>query len=126
MTTKMKIAVPVTNTGIIDNHFGHCDSYDIFSVTEENKIAGIENIKSVQGCGCKSNIAQVLAQSGVTAMLAGGIGNGAINVLNANGIAVIKGCSGMAQLVVKQYLAGEISDSGEVCQHHDHDHTCSH
>jgi len=122
----MKIAVPVTNTGVIDNHFGHCDSYDVFSVTEENKIAGIENIKSPQGCGCKSNIAQVLAQSGVTVMLAGGIGNGAINVLNTNGIAVIKGCSGLAQLVVKQYLAGEISDSGEVCQHHDHDHTCSH
>ena len=126
MSTKFKIAVPVTQTGEIDNHFGHCDSYDVFSISGEDKIEGIANIKSAQGCGCKSNIASDLAQLGVTVLLAGGIGNGAVNVLTTNGIEVVKGCSGNALSVVKKYLAGAIVDAGEICQHHEHDHTCSH
>jgi predicted Fe-Mo cluster-binding NifX family protein len=41
-----KIAVPITNTNQIDSHFGHCESYSIFT------ISAINNIKSPQGCGC--------------------------------------------------------------------------
>lgn len=124
----MKIAVPVNASGSIDNHFGHCDSYQVFSISEENKIENVENVKSPQGCGCKSDIAQVLAAKGVTVMLAGGIGNGAIHVLNRSGIKVVRGCSGMPPVLVTQYLAGVLSDSGETCRHHDrdHEHVCSH
>ena len=42
------------------------------------------------------------ASDGVTVMLAGGIGGGAINVLNNSGIEVIRGCSGDAGEVVKR------------------------
>lgn len=126
MTTKMKIAVPVKADGQIDNHFGHCDSYKVFAVSDENQISEIDEIKSAQGCGCKSNIASVLAACGVTVLLAGGIGNGAINVLNNAGIKVIRGCEGSAAEIVNQYISGRIIDSGEVCHHHDSDHVCSH
>lgn len=122
----MKIAVPVSADGLIDTHFGHCDSYRVFIVSEENKVVSTETIKSPQGCGCKSNIAQALAGEGVTVMLAGGIGNGAINVLNSSGIKVIRGCSGNAAANVVQYVAGSIVDSGEVCHQHNHEHTCDH
>jgi len=37
-------------------------------------------------------------------MLAGGIGEGAINVLNQSGIKVVRGCSGIAAEVVEQYI----------------------
>ncbi len=63
-------------------------------------------------------------------MLAGGIGAGAINVLNYSGIQVIRGCSGNADDIVKLYIKGEISDSGINCvqheQHKDNDHGCNH
>ena len=63
-------------------------------------------------------------------MLAGGIGGGAINVLNNSGIEVIRGCSGDATEVVKQYLSGLVKDSGSNCHqqegHHEHGHSCSH
>lgn len=128
----MKIAVPVTNINQIDNHFGHCEFYEVFTISETKDITNIETIKSVQGCGCKSNIASILAEQGVTVMLAGGIGGGAINVLNNSGINVVRGCSGDATEIVKLYIKGDISDSGESClmheNHHasDSDHVCNH
>jgi predicted Fe-Mo cluster-binding NifX family protein len=128
----MKIAVPVTGTNQVDGHFGHCEFYSIFTVSEKNEIIHIKTIPSVQGCGCKSNIAGVLADDGVTIMLAGGIGGGAINVLYNSGIDVIRGCSGDAQEAVKNYISGEITDSGESCHQHENHHqqgeghNCSH
>jgi len=122
----MKIAVPVKKDGQVDNHFGHCEFYNVFTVSEENKIVDTQILKSPRGCGCKSDIAQVLAANGVSIMLAGGIGNGAINVLENAGINVVRGCSGNVAEVVNQYVAGSIIDSGLSCQSHDHDHVCSH
>jgi len=124
-----KIAIPVTGNGLIDNHFGHCEYYNVYTVSENNEVAAIETIKSVQGCGCKSGIADDLANLGVGVMLAGGIGNGAINKLNNAGITVIRGCTGSPEQIVKQYLAGLLLDSGESCEHHHHHedgHTCNH
>ena len=122
----MKIAVPAKADGQIDNHFGHCESYKVFAISNESTISEVDEIKSSQGCGCKSNIAGVLAANGVSVLLAGGIGNGAINVLNKAGINVIRGCEGNITEIVKQYAAGRIIDSGEVCHHHDDGHVCSH
>jgi predicted Fe-Mo cluster-binding NifX family protein len=130
----MKIAVPVTNENQIDGHFGHCESYGVFTISDNKEISDIKSVQSPQGCGCKSDIASVLAADGVSIMLAGGIGGGAINVLNNSGIEVIRGCSGDATEVVKLYLKGLVEDSGSSChqheahhgQGHDHDHQCSH
>lgn len=132
----MKIAVPVTNENQIDGHFGHCESYGVFTISDQNEISDIKRVESPQGCGCKSNIASVLASDGVTVMLAGGIGGGAINVLNNSGIEVIRGCEGDATEVVKLYMKGLVEDSGSSCHQHEahhgqghsneHGHQCSH
>ena len=126
----MKIAVPVTKENQIDGHFGHCESYGVFTISDKNEIAEIKSVESLQGCGCKSDIASVLASNGVSVMLAGGIGGGAINVLNNSGIEVIRGCSGDATEIVKLYLSGLVKDSGSSChQHEPHNqdgHQCNH
>ena len=121
-----KIAIPVDLNNQIEDHFGQCEFYEIYTVVEGNKITEVKILKADQGCGCKSNIANVLAENGVTIMLAGGIGQGAINVLNQCNIDVIKGCAGETKKIVKQYLNGLLLDSGETCSHHNHDHQCSH
>lgn len=113
-----QIAVP-TCDGMVDNHFGHCDHYTIFHVDDLKNIIKTETLPSPQGCGCKSNIASVLAEMGVTLMLAGNMGMGAFNVLSNAGIEVIRGCSGKIEDVVKSYLDGAIHDSAESCDHHD-------
>lgn len=120
-----KIAVPVTKSNLIDDHFGHCEYYQIYSISEKDEIVDVQTIKSEQGCGCKSNIASILSNNGVTIMLAGNIGEGAINVLNNCGIQIIRGCFGNAEDIVKQYLNGKISDSGQTCSlHEQHNSNC--
>ena len=118
----MKIAVPSRDNNV-DGHFGHCEYYTIFSVDENKSILDSEVMQSPQGCGCKSNIAGILQQKGVTLLLAGNMGEGALNKLNAFGIDVIRGCSGDVKATVESFLSGEIFDSGESCSHHgNHQH----
>jgi predicted Fe-Mo cluster-binding NifX family protein len=122
----MKIAVPVTIDNRIDSHFGHCEYFNIYSVSGSKEIGEVKKIPSSNGCGCKSGIATVLSDEGVTVMLAGGIGGGAINVLNSNGIDVVRGCNGNPEQLVKLYIDGKLSDSGESCHQHEHHHQHGH
>jgi predicted Fe-Mo cluster-binding NifX family protein len=114
----MKIAVPTQN-GQVNDHFGHSENYSVYTISPENTIVGHEVVTSGQGCGCKSGIAATLFHKGVTLMLAGNIGGGAIHHLNNYGITVVRGCYGPAEDVVKTYLMGGIQDSGEICNHHE-------
>lgn len=116
----MKIAVP-TKDGCVDNHFGHCDHYTIYNIDNKLILDVVEH-PSPQGCGCKSGIAAELRQMGVEVMLAGSMGEGAFQKLSAEGIKVIRGCSGDVNAVVKGYLTGFILDSGVGCDHHECGH----
>lgn len=121
----MKIAIPTRNEKI-DDHFGHCEYYTIFTIDENKQIVCTETQASPEGCGCKSNIASVLEKKGVKLMLAGNMGEGAKNTLEAHHIQVIRGCSGLVGSVLDSWLKGEITDSGETCQYHDEHPECSH
>ena len=129
----MKIAIPTKNNQI-ENHFGRCEEYTVFTVEKEQVIANTESFSPKQGCGCMNDIAHILKQHGVKVMLAGNMGEGALQKLNDQGIRVFRGCSGEARQIAESYLAGEIEDSGQGCsthrQHHRnrggyHDHSGS-
>ena len=113
----MKVAVP-TRDNMIDDHFGHCDHYTLFTI-EQGEVIERTTLPSPQGCGCKSNIAPILHEMGVEVMLAGNMGEGARNVLGRNSIAVVRGCSGSTDELVEAYLRGEVKDNGEGCHHHE-------
>jgi predicted Fe-Mo cluster-binding NifX family protein len=124
----MKVAVP-TRGNVVDDHFGHCEMYTVFTIDQNKGIAHKEIVPSPQGCGCKSNIAAVLREKGVGLLLAGNMGAGALNVLNRHDIEVVRGCQGDVEQLVSTFLKGEIADSGVGCDHHhDHDgeHVCNH
>ncbi|MCU4173496.1 NifB/NifX family molybdenum-iron cluster-binding protein [Carboxylicivirga sp. N1Y90] len=123
----MKIAVP-TKGNVVDDHFGHCDEYTVFTVVEK-QITETEKLPSPKGCGCKSNIASILQNKGVSVMLAGNMGNGALNKLNNFGIDVIRGCQGDVSKLAESFIAGTLNDSGVACQAHGHaeeGHQCQH
>ena len=96
------------------------------TVGNAGEILGVEYMPSPQGCGCKSGVAAVFKEKGITVMLAGNMGMGALNKLNDNGITVVRGCNGPVMDVVNDYLAGRLSDSGESCRHHHEgeEHSC--
>jgi predicted Fe-Mo cluster-binding NifX family protein len=114
----MKIALP-SYQNQIDEHFGHCEYFTVFTIDDQKKILSEEKISSPAGCGCKSNIAQTLAEQGVKLMLAGNMGQGAVNVLNGCGIDVLRGCSGDVKSVTEDWLSGNLKDSGLACAQHE-------
>jgi len=123
----MKIAIPTKNNQV-DSHFGHCEYFSIVELTADNKIGSIELMESPQGCGCKSNVANHLADMGVKVMLAGNMGQGAVNKISSAGIQVYRGCSGDVRELVEAYLQERVEDSGMTCAGHGEsaDHVCQH
>lgn len=122
----MKIAVPVNSDNNVDAHFGHCETYSVFTIDDKKEISEKKKVNSPQGCGCKSDISSLLAADGVTILLAGGIGGGATNAFKKSGIDVIRGCSGNAAELVKLFLNGLVEDSGNCCNHHKGNHGHEH
>ncbi|HOV11859.1 MAG TPA: NifB/NifX family molybdenum-iron cluster-binding protein [Bacteroidales bacterium] len=113
----MKVAIP-TRQGQVDDHFGHCEYYTIFTINN-GTIENQEMLPSPAGCGCKSNIAPKLAQMGVSVMLAGNMGEGALSLLSYHGISVYRGCSGDVKELIGKYLKDTITDSGKGCTSHE-------
>ncbi|HVN57160.1 MAG TPA: NifB/NifX family molybdenum-iron cluster-binding protein [Bacteroidales bacterium] len=122
----MKIAIPVTSNDRIHGHFGKSDQFSIYTISDK-KISAVDKIPSFQGSGCKSGIATVLAEMGVSVILSSGIGGGAIKKLDKAGIEIIRGCEGSPEENVMQYINGELTDRGSTCEkHHHHEHEHKH
>jgi len=92
---KARIAVPSTLPGGLESevgaHFGHCDIYTIIDV-EGGQITGVAtlpNVPHMQG-GCMAPVNH-LAQNGVTALIAGGMGMRPLMGFNQVGIDVFYG-----------------------------------
>ena len=117
----MKVALP-SRDNQVDDHFGHCDHFTVFTISQAGEIIAEEKLVPGGGCGCKSNVVSQLAAMGVETMLAGNIGGGAVNVLGANGIQVVRGCSGDLRAAVEAWLEGSTTDSGQSCSHHEECH----
>ena len=117
----MKVAIP-THSGKVDDHFGHCEYFQVFTINNSKEIIHEELLASPNGCGCKSNIVEKLSEIGVKVMLAGNIGGGAVIKLSEHGIAVVRGCSGDVKTVLNEWLNGNIKDNGEMCKEHEHHH----
>jgi predicted Fe-Mo cluster-binding NifX family protein len=114
----MKIALPVHN-GSVNDHFGHSEEFIIYTISTDNKVESAQPVGSLEGCGCRSGIAEILSKEGVSVMLAGNIGAGAIDHLNAYGIDVVRGCYGPADSVVNEFLKGSVTDNGQTCTSHE-------
>jgi predicted Fe-Mo cluster-binding NifX family protein len=117
-----KIAIPTKNN-YVDSHFGHTDEFQVFTI-QEGVVKDTERVDSSQGCGCRSNIIGILKEKGISVMLAGNMGDGAFQKLNAAGIEVIRGCRGKVEKVLEKYQSGHLVDDGSHCQtHRQHHHT---
>lgn len=118
-----KVALP-SKGEMIDNHFGHCEKFTIYSLSEENEIVDSEYYKAPETCGCKSDLAAELGKEGVKVLLAGGIGQGAINKLKAEGIEVFSGYQGETKLVLEQWLSGYKGNYSVCPPHESHEGKC--
>ncbi len=89
---------------------------------EDRKIINTEEISAVDFAHQHQGLADLLVSHGVTVVITGGIGQGAIVGLQNNKLQVIKGASGDYNKVVEEYINGTLKDKNVVCNHHGEHH----
>lgn len=108
------IAIPLEN-GLLCEHFGHCESFAIVSI-ENNEIVEIKNItppEHIPGLYPKW-----VAQFGVTDVIAGGMGQKAINLFNEQKINAFVGAPvKTAEELTKDFIENKLSLSANYCDH---------
>lgn len=118
----MKIAVTYED-GNVFQHFGRTENFKIYEV-EDGKVVSAE-VMSSDGVGHEA-LAWLLKDSGIDALICGGMGQGAQDALAEAGIEVCAGAEGNTDEAVAAFLAGELVNTGVNCDHHDHEHDHGH
>lgn len=118
----MKIAVTYED-GNVFQHFGRTENFKVYEV-EDGKVVSAEVMGS-DGVGHEA-LAWLLKDSGIDALICGGMGQGAQDALAEAGIEVCAGASGDADAAVEAFLRGELVNTGVNCDHHDHEHGHDH
>jgi predicted Fe-Mo cluster-binding NifX family protein len=116
----MKLAIP-NNGNMVNQHFGMSQSFAIITI-EDKKVVNVEEVSTVELAHQHQGLADLLLNNGVSVVITGGIGPGAINGLHQNGLEVIKGASGEYMKVAGEYINGTLVDKNVVCNHHGEHH----
>ena len=121
----MKIAVTYDN-GMIFQHFGKTQFMKVYDIDENGEIQRV-HIESM-GKHSHHGIAGYIKEIGVDTLICGGLGQGAVDSLEAAGIKIYAGNTGNADTAVIKFLKGEIKENSKAnCNHHhDEGHNCSH
>jgi len=111
---KKLIAVPVQGRQFTD-HFGHCEEFAIFE-TNGYQVTGIEYTEPpVHQPGAYPRF---LAQKGVSAIIAGGMGMKAQDIFAASNIEVVMGVNpDTPEKLVELYLNGQLDFGNNRCDH---------
>ena len=111
---KKLIAVPSSN-GLLDAHFGHCRQFALLSV-EDDKIISESIIDAPPHE--PGLLPKFLAEKGVTDVIAGGMGNRAIELFNQHHVNVFVGAPKQApKEIANGFLTGSLEFSANYCDH---------
>lgn len=112
----MRIAV-ANDDQMVAAHFGHCASFVVFQEVEGE----ITDFQEIPNPGHRPGfLPKFLHGLGVNVIIAGGMGQSAIQLFEEQGIEVITGCSGNPEQVVQDYLSNSLDFSAEPCHEHQH------
>jgi len=100
------VAVPINSRGHVEAHFGRCERVLIMTVGVAGAIQTEQTVEASTGPGCRSSVVSGLAALHVQALVVGCIGEGAIDVGAAHGIAAVRGASGAAGKAATAYANG--------------------
>ena len=109
-----KIAVPTSN-GLLDEHFGHCEHFAIIHTNDQELL----NEQHVDPPPHQPGLLPVwLAEQGVTDVIAGGMGQRAIQIFNNHGINVFVGAPKLTPgELVKGFLNDSLTFNANYCDH---------
>ena len=110
----MRIAIPVVNQKL-SAHFGHSEKFYFFDI-EDNKIIKIDILNPPPHA--IGTIPRWVAEQKATDLIAGGIGQKAINIFNQNGINVHIGAQIQnPEQLVTDFINGNIQLNANLCDH---------
>lgn len=110
-----KIAVPIDANGILDAHFGHCKFFVLFDVADKVIISETKVVPPPHAPGL---LPKWLAEEGATDIIAGGMGQMAINIFNSNNVNVFVGATQLpARELVESFLKDDLQLLSNYCDH---------
>lgn len=110
-----RIAIP-TNEGKLWQHFGKAPQVTIFNV-EDGRIIDQQMLQAPEHE--HGAMPRFLAEQGCTDVLCGGLGQGAVNLLNQLGIRIHAGAPELpVEQVLAMFLNGTIVYGDPSCHHH--------
>ncbi|MCJ7522387.1 MAG: NifB/NifX family molybdenum-iron cluster-binding protein [Dehalococcoidia bacterium] len=112
----MRYAIPVSD-GKLTAHFGHCEQFALIDVDEATK--SILHKELVSSPEHQPGLLPVwLAEEGVNAVIAGGMGSRAQAIFQENRIEVIVGAQGDdPEQIVLAHIQGTLTTGDNVCDH---------
>ncbi len=114
--SKVLYAIPALN-GKLSAHFGHCKNFVVIE-TEKNVITkeyALDPPDHVPGA-----YPSFLASHGVNFIIAGGMGQRAIDIFTQNGITVIMGANSIEPKILVQSHLDDLLESGDNSCNSDH------
>lgn len=110
----MKIAVAASGDNLdsqCDPRFGRC-SYFVVVDTETMQVEAVPNTAAVQGSGAGIAAAQLVADSGADAVIAGNLGPNAFQALSAGGLKLYQHTGGTVREAVAAVKSGSLQPIG--------------
>lgn len=112
-TMEKRVAIPAIGE-MLNEHFGRAQIFKVFQIDNENLLD--EKIVNIKGLEHQAKeIATLLKEQGVDAVICGAIGRPAIVGLEGAGLEVVRGANGKVIDVAKAYAEGRIVSSTDVC-----------
>ena len=110
----MKIAIPLAQ-GKLTAHFGHCQDFAIIEV-ENNQIKNTEIL--VPPAHEPGVLPRWLHELGANVIIAGGMGQRAVDLFTQNSISVVTGAPSLEpEELVKSYIDSTLVTGGNLCDH---------
>jgi predicted Fe-Mo cluster-binding NifX family protein len=110
-----KIAIPIDSSGRLDEHFGHCEFFSLIKVKNGTIISEEQIVPPPHEPGL---LPKWLSEKGVSDIIAGGMGQRAIQLFNHFGVNAFVGAPKLsAQELVKGFLEESLNFSANYCDH---------
>jgi predicted Fe-Mo cluster-binding NifX family protein len=110
----MKFAIPMAD-GKLTAHFGHCEKFALVDV-ENNEIKNKEVLTPPPHE--PGVLPKWLHELGANVIIAGGMGQRAIQLFQENEIEVVIGAPALEpEILVKQYLSNTLKSGANICDH---------
>ncbi|HOA75191.1 MAG TPA: NifB/NifX family molybdenum-iron cluster-binding protein [Phycisphaerae bacterium] len=112
----MKIAIP-TASGLLCPHFGHCEEFVLIDVEPDTRRV-LNKQHLVPPPHEPGLLPRWLHQQGANVIIAGGMGQRAVQLFAQNGVQVVVGAPvGDPDEIAMSYLAGTLKAGENVCDH---------